>query len=178
MFRQVVGTLFRLAGSMSEAWRPVRGSQPVPEYGFERVVLPEPLSVNQAKLVDAFETARLAQRQVWKRTLAGEQLERVQALPAEDPAAFTFPSELWIRCLYDALLAFQRPGIDREALLAGLTGLYFGRTAGFFNEAREMTDEQAERLVESQAREFEDLKPWLVRAWEAQSAGGMVGGPG
>ncbi|MGH2483685.1 MAG: glycosyltransferase [Candidatus Limnocylindria bacterium] len=178
MFRQVVGTLFRLAGSMSEAWRPIRGSQPVPEYGFERVVLPEPISVNQAKLVDAFETARLAQRQVWKRTLAGEQLERVLALPADDPAAFPFPSELWIRCLYDALLAFQRPGIDREALLAGLTGLYFGRTAGFFNEAREMTDEQAERLVESQAREFEDLKPWLVRAWQAQSAGGPAEGPG
>ena len=60
MFRQVVGTLFRLAGSMSDAWLPVRGSQPVPEYGFERVVLPEPISVNQPKLVDAFETARLA----------------------------------------------------------------------------------------------------------------------
>jgi hypothetical protein len=170
MFRQVVGTLFRLAGSMSEAWLPVRGSQPVPEYGFERVVLPEPISVNQPKLVDAFETARLAQRQIWKRTLAGEQLERVLSLTADDPAAFAFPSELWIRCLYDALLAYQRPGIDREALLAGLTGLYFGRTAAFFNEAAEMTDEQAERLIEGQAREFEDLKPWLRRAWQAQSA--------
>jgi hypothetical protein len=34
-----------------------------------------------------------------------------------------------------------------------------------------MTDEQAERLVEGQAREFEDLKPWLVRAWQAQASG-------
>jgi glucosylglycerate synthase len=169
MFRQVVGTLFRLAGSMSDAWLPVRGSQPVPEYGFERVVMPEPISVNQPKLVDAFETARLAQRQVWKRTLAGEQLERVLALATDDPAAFAFPSELWIRCLYDALLAYQRPGMDREALLAGLTGLYFGRTAAFFNEAAEMTDEQAERVIEGQSREFEDLKPWLVRAWQAQA---------
>src|SRR5688500_5619631 len=108
MFRQVVGTLFRLAGSMSDAWLPIRGSQPVSEYGFERVVLPEPISVNQPKLVDAFETARLAQRQIWKRTLAGEQFERVLALTADDPAAFAFPSELWIRCLYDALLAYQR----------------------------------------------------------------------
>ena len=91
-------------------WLPIRGSQPVPEYGFERVVLPEPISVNQPKLVDAFDTARLAQRQVWKRTLAGEQLERVLALAVDDPAAFAFPSELWIRCLYDALLAYQRRG--------------------------------------------------------------------
>jgi hypothetical protein len=171
MFRQVVGTLFRLAGEQGEAWLPVRGSQPVPEYGFERVVLPEPITVNLPKLVDAFETARLAQASVWKRTLAGEQLERVRALPTDDPDAFDFPSELWIRCLYDALLAFQRPGADHEALLAGLTGLYFGRVAGFVNEARDLTDEQAERLVDAQARAFEDLKPWLVRAWQAQVDG-------
>jgi hypothetical protein len=174
MFRQVVGTLFRLAGDQADAWLPIRGSQPVPAYGFERVVLPEPLSVDHPKLVDGFETARLAQRQVWKRTLAGEQLERVLALDASDPPSFAFPSELWIRCLFDALLAFQRPGMDRDALLAGLTGLYFGRVAGFINEAREMTDDQAERLVEAQAREFEDLKPWLVRAWMAQQSGGAA----
>jgi hypothetical protein len=172
MFRQVVGTLFRLAGEQADAWLPVRGSHAIPEYGFERVVLPEPITVNLAKLVDAFETARLAQAPVWKRTLAGEQLERVRALSTDDPAMFAFPSELWIRCLFDALLAFQRPGVDREALLAGLTGLYFGRVASFINEATDLTDEQAERLVESQAREFEDLKPWLVRAWQAQAAPG------
>ena len=171
MFRQVVGTLFRLAGEQTEAWLPVRGSQPVPEYGFERVVRPEPITVNLAKLVDGFETARLAQGQVWKRLLTGEQLERVRALDASDPDAFSFPSELWIRCLYDALLAFQKPGIDRDALLAGLTGLYFGRTAGYVNEAIDLTDEQAEWLVEVQAREFEDLKPWLVRAWRTEVNG-------
>jgi hypothetical protein len=172
MFRQVVGTLFRMAGEQSEAWLGVRGSQPVPEYGFERVVLPEPITVNLPKLVDAFDTARLAQRQVWKRTLAGEQLERVLALPAEAPESFGFPSELWIRCLYDALLAYQRPGQDREALLAGLTGLYFGRVAGFVTEATDLSEEQAERLVDAQAREFEDLKPWLVRAWQARAVPG------
>ena len=175
MFRQVVGTLFRLSGQQAEAWLGVRGSQPVPEYGFERVVLPEPITVDQAALVAAFDTARLAQRQVWKRTLAGEQLERVLALPTDEPAAFAFPSELWIRCLFDALLASNRPGHDRETLLAGLTGLYFGRTAGFINEVRELTDEQAERLVEAQARESEDLKPWLVRAWQAQATDPVAG---
>jgi hypothetical protein len=169
MFRQVVGTLFRLAADQADAWLPLRGSQPVPAYGFERVVLPEPIAVNQAALVDGFETARLAQRAAWKRILAGEQLERVQALPADDPEAFVFPSELWLRCLLDALLAFQRPGADRDALLAALTGLYFGRTAGFVNEARDLSDDGAERLVEAQARECEDLKPALSRAWREQA---------
>ena len=58
MFRQVVGTLFRLAGHYSERWLRVRGSHPIPEYGFERVVAPEPITVNHAKLVDSFDSAR------------------------------------------------------------------------------------------------------------------------
>ena len=54
MFRQVVGTLFRLAGVYEDRWLRVRGSHPIPEYGFERVIAPETISVNHEKLVDAF----------------------------------------------------------------------------------------------------------------------------
>ena len=36
MFRQVVGTILRLAASHSEAWLDIRGSHDVPAYGFER----------------------------------------------------------------------------------------------------------------------------------------------
>ena len=64
----------------------------------------------------------------------------------EDPASFHFPAELWVRCLYDTLVAFHRRGADRERLLAALTPLYFGRTAGFIAETLEMTTDQAERV--------------------------------
>ena len=103
--------------------------------------------------------------------LSAEQLERVMSLeiPGE-PARFHFPAELWIRCLYDALVAYNRPGIDRERLLAALTPLYFGRTAGFIAETLEMTTDQAERVIEAQAREFEQLKPYLVASWRAMRA--------
>jgi hypothetical protein len=124
------------------------------------------VEVNHAKLVDNFETARLAQGGVWERMLAPEQLERVSTLEVpEDPAQFHFPSELWVRCLYDAMVAFHRPGIDRDELLAALTPLYFGRTAGFIAETLEMTADQAERVIDAQAREFEELKPYLVGRW-------------
>jgi glycosyltransferase involved in cell wall biosynthesis len=166
MFRQVVGTLFRLAAHYEDRWLRVRGSHAIPEYGFERVIAPEMVEVNHAKLVDNFETARLAQRSVWERMLAAEQLERVSTLEVpEDPAQFHFPSELWVRCLYDAMVAFHQPGIDREELLAALTPLYFGRTAGFIAETLEMTTDQAERVIDAQAREFEELKPYLVGRW-------------
>jgi glucosylglycerate synthase len=172
MFRQVVGTLFGLAGHYADRWIRVRGSHPIPEYGFERVIAPEPIEVNHAKLVDTFEGSRLTQRDVWAQLLADEQLERVMTLEVpDDPPGFHFPAELWIRCLYDALVAFHRRGADREQLLAALTPLYFGRTAGFISDTLEMTTDQAERVIDDQARQFEELKPYLVGRWRELRTG-------
>lgn len=172
MFRQVVGTLFSLAARYQDRWLKVRGSHPIPEYGFERVIAPEMVEVNRAKLVDGFETARLSQGEAWGELLSAEQLERVMSLEVpSDPGAFHFPAELWIRCLYDALVAYHRPGVDRDRLLAALTPLYFGRTAGFISETEEMSTDQAERVIEAQAREFETLKPYLVARWKALHGG-------
>jgi hypothetical protein len=46
MFRQVVGTILRLASAHPDAWLNVRGSHDVPAYGFERIIDPPPLEVN------------------------------------------------------------------------------------------------------------------------------------
>ena len=139
------------------------------------MIAPEVVKVNHAGLLDAFETARLSQAEAWEELLAAEQLDRVAALdiPAA-PGDFHFPAELWIRCLYDALVAYHRPGIDRERLLAALTPLYFGRTAGFIAETDEMSTEQAERVIEAQAREFEEIKPYLVSRWREMRAAGAA----
>jgi len=172
MFRQVVGTLFRLAGHYEDRWLRVRGSHPIPEYGFERVIAPEPIDVNHGKLIDNLENARLSERDVWAEMLAPEQLERVMSLDCDGPPErFHFSAELWIRCLYDTLVAFHRPGADRERLLAALTPLYFGRTAGFITDTLEMTTDQAERVIDDQARQFEELKPYLVKRWNEMRAG-------
>jgi glucosylglycerate synthase len=175
MFRQVVGTLFRLAGHYEDRWLRIRGSHSIPEYGFERVIAPEPINVSHEKLVDNFDNARLTSRDSWTQMLAPEQLERVMSLTWTDTASFHFPAELWIRCLYDALVSFHRPGVDQDRLLASLTPLYFARTASFIGETLEMTTDQAERVVDAQAKEFEELKPYLVARWREMRDGGANG---
>jgi len=173
MFRQVVGTLFKLAGRYEDRWMRVKGSHTIPEYGFERVVAPEEVTVNHAKLIDNFEQARLTQHDAWAEMLSDEQLERVMGLGLDgQPSDFRFSAELWIRCLYDALVAFHAPGADRERLLAALTPLYFGRTAGFISDTLDMTTDQAERVIDDQARQFEELKPYLVARWQEMRASG------
>ena len=176
MFRQVVGTLFRLAGHYEDRWLRVRGSHAIPEYGFERVIAPEMIDVNHAKLVDNFDQARLTQADTWREMLSAEQMERVMALEIPDaPADFHFPAELWVRCLYDTLVAFHRAGADRERLLAALTPLYFGRTAGFISTTLQLSTDQAERVIDDQARQFEDLKPYLVARWGEMRAASRSG---
>ena len=66
----LVGTLFGLAGRYQDRWLKVRGSHAIPEYGFERVIAPEVVEVNHAKLVDNFETARLSQVAAWEQAQA------------------------------------------------------------------------------------------------------------
>jgi hypothetical protein len=170
MFRQVVGTLFRLAGHYQDRWGKVHGSHPMPEYGFERVVSPEEVRVDQAKLVDNFEEAQLTHGATWREMLAPEQFDRVMGTASDKPDRFHFPTDLWVRCLYDALVAFHRPGTDEERLLAALTPLYFARTAAFIAETSEYSGEQAERVIEAQALVFEELKPYLVRRWDEEVA--------
>jgi glucosylglycerate synthase len=105
--------------------------------------------------------------------LSEEQLERVMGLELEgEPSNFHFSADLWVRCLYDTLVSFHRPGADREQLLAALTPLYFGRTAGFISDTLDMTTDQAERVIDDQARQFEELKPYLVTRWREMRAAG------
>jgi hypothetical protein len=172
MFRQVVGTLFRLAGHYQDRWLRVRGSHPIPEYGFERVIAPEPIEVSQEKLVNTFDSSRPTSIDTWRTMLAPEQLDRVMSLDCSDVENFHFPAELWVRSLYDALVAYHAPGAERDKLLSALTPLYFGRVAAFIAETREMSTEQAERVIDTQAREFEELKPYLVQRWRAMRAEG------
>ena len=45
------------------------------------------------------------------------------------------------------------------------TPLYFARIAGFVNKTKDMTNEEAERVVEDHAETFENNKDYLLRKW-------------
>ncbi len=137
MFRQVVGTLFRLAGHYEDRWLRVRGSPPDPGV---RLRAGDRTRADQRQ-------PREADRQLRERAAhqpreldpdAGTRAARTGHEPRPGPMrpSFHFPAELWIRCLYDALVSFHRPGVDQDRLLASLTPLYFARTASFIGETR------------------------------------------
>jgi hypothetical protein len=198
MFRQVVGTILRLAVRHSEHWLPIRGSHDVPAYGFERIIDPPPLEVNTLRLLTEFHQGSLTLADRWRTMFAPANLDTLMVLAkeagkladaartrlgvtgdvttakattlemADAVAAFHFPDDLWARLVYDLIIAADADEDGIEAMVASLVPIYFGRVASFVIENRQVTTDQAEERVERQAREFELLKPYLVDRWSAR----------
>ena len=197
MFRQVVGTILRLAVTHPDAWLSVRGSHDVPAYGFERIVDPAPIDVNPIRLLAEFHAGSLTVADTWRRTFDAGTVDQLLALAgeaerladaasarlgvggesdnerpstiamAEALAGFHFPDDLWARVIYDLVLAARRDDTDIATLVAALVPVYFGRTGSAIVETRHLDTADAEEIVERQAREFELWKPYLVERWNA-----------
>ena len=207
MFRQVVGTILRLAAAHPDAWLNVRGSHDVPAYGFERIIDPPPLEVNSIRLLSEFHAGSLTLADTWGRMLddanhaavmalaeeagtlaesasrrfgmGGEDAPRVGTLEmAETLTAFHFPDDLWARVIYDLVLAVRRGDLEAGTMVAALVPIYFGRVGSFVIENRNVTTADAEERVERQARQFELLKPYLVDRWTALDEAEAARGPG
>ena len=82
MFRQVVGTILRLAVRNADRWLTIHGSHDVPAYGFERLADPPPLEVNTIRLLTEFHGGSLAMASTWAEMLAPATLDTVMELAA------------------------------------------------------------------------------------------------
>src|SRR6266576_5103882 len=83
MFRQVVGTILRLAQKYSSQWLAIRGSHDVPAYGFERIIDPPPLEVNTLRLLTEFHQGSLTLADTWRRMFAPANADTVLVLARE-----------------------------------------------------------------------------------------------
>lgn len=196
MFRQVVGTILRLAVANADRWRDVRGSHDVPAYGFERHADPPPLEINVLRLLTEFHAGSLTMADTWRQMFAPGTFDEVMALAAESgalagalraqfgldapggeqpttaamaeaAASFHFPDDLWARLIYDLVIGARDEPDLLDGRVAALVPVYFGRTASFVIENRDLSTDRAENQVERLAREFERLKPYLVQRWDA-----------
>ena len=182
MFSQVVSTMLRLTVEHADTWLGVHGSHALPTYGFERYADPPPLEVDVVRLLAAFTRGRIALGEAWAQLVAPERMQALDALATEaqaaldeitrsdtpstaDDAEFFFPDELWARILFDLALTARGDTMDMDRLIAALVPIYFARVASLVIEARDMTTQQAETLVERQARAFEAAKPDFATRW-------------
>jgi len=166
MLYQVVSATFELMETHAAVWMPVRGSEPVPTFGFEYAVGLEHVNVNTARMLKLFREGLLNLREIWLDILGAGDLREVERLGALDDHEFRFPPGLWTRIVYDYALAFHLKKLPREHLIKSLLPLYIGKTAAFVLEVDPMTQHEAEAEIEKLCMEFENGKDYLLTCWK------------
>jgi glycosyltransferase involved in cell wall biosynthesis len=166
MFRQVVGTLFGMMAKYEANWKPVKGSQPTPIYGKSKEVEPEPVPVTLSAMIEKLRAGREEWGEVWDWVLSAENWAALQAILAQPNDTYRFTAEQWAPIVFDFAVAYNKNGLDKDAVIDSMTPLYYGRTAGLVVESEDMDSATFEReVIQAQAQTFEEWKPYLIERW-------------
>jgi glycosyltransferase involved in cell wall biosynthesis len=166
MFRQVVFTLFELMEKHDRAWKSIQGSKPIPIIGPDLHVEPQPFEINVRKLIDDFKIGFANYHEIWQKIIAPENWQVIEELAHAEGDAFLLKTEKWAKILYDLAAAFHHWKGNRNLMVSLMTPLYFARVASFVVRSKDMSNREAEALVEEQAEVFENTKNYLVRRWD------------
>jgi glycosyltransferase involved in cell wall biosynthesis len=172
MFRQVVGSLFALAGQYRDRWSAVDGVVDPPTFGLRAAFSVEPVSVSLTRLTWKFIEGYVRHESLWREVMSEETMsEVVRSIDeaSERQEGFRLDGELWIRIVYEFLIAYNRRRADPELVLDSLIPLYFARTASYVQEVAELTNEEAETAVDSLVDVAVRFKPYLERGWQKES---------
>jgi hypothetical protein len=166
MFRQVCGTIFTLMDEHESFWTGIQGSDPVPTFGMEATLEPDPIEVNQPRMVREFQTGLRLFGAVYKEIFSPDVYDALVEAGKLKPDDFLFPVEIWARLVYELAAKYHHLDMHRMRLLTLMTPLYLARVASFINRTRDMTSQEAEVVVEEQATIFEQEKPHLLEVWQ------------
>lgn len=165
MLFQVVGSTLDLMETYHDVWKTVRGSSPVPVFGFQYTVGLEPVAVDLERMKDRFRLGVRELMEIWEDILPGEVITLLKDI-SEHQDYFHIPDEIWARVVYSFAIAAHRQIISQEHLLKSLTPLYIGRTASFVQETMECNAKEVEEKIELLCNVFESEKNLIVENWE------------
>jgi hypothetical protein len=169
LFRQVLATIFELAGLYEDFWHQVKWSKPTALFGMDvqDVETPLPVEINMPRLYERFMQGFDNFNDIWSRVLDQTVYHKLQEIRGLGLQHFSFPSQTWARILFDALTAYHRlREPERTNLLDSLLPLYLGKVLTFVKKTERMSLQQAEEYIENECMIFEENKPYLVKVWE------------
>lgn len=146
-------------------WQRTRISGPVPVIG-----RPEPLSqdtgaMDTSRMVESFQLGNRELGEIWGMVLPPSILVELRKLSRLPPDQFRMPDELWVKIVYDFVLAHRLRTISRDHLLKSITPLYAGWVASYAQDLIRSGQTSPERRLERLALAFEAGKSYLVSRW-------------
>ncbi len=172
MFRQVVGSLYALAGKYPRHWLDVEQVADVPTYGFATVASAEEVPVSESRLIWKFVEGYVTHQPIWEQVLTAETYDGVMraiARAGDHPdQGFALSAAAWVRVVYDYLIAYNMQAVDATKLMDSMIPLYFARTASFVAEQRSASAAAAEAAVSQYVDLFVQDKDYLRAQWFMQ----------
>jgi hypothetical protein len=161
LLARVTGSLFADIESKAAFWQRPRRMPPP-----RRLVDEAQITDGTAELprmVESFRYAYSNLLEIWSLVLPPHSLLGLKRLSAMDANDFRMPDSLWVRIVFDFLVAYRLRTINRGHLLGAFIPLYLAWVAGHINLAAAGTN--PERHIEALATAFETDKPYLVSRW-------------
>lgn len=119
----------------------------------------EPVSPDEvAELISSFNIGYGNLHEIWSLVLPPQTLLGLKRLSVTPAADFAMKDALWVRIVYDFVLAHRLRTINRSHLLGSLTPLYLAWVASHLQANKP-------NAAEDLARAFEADKPYLVSRW-------------
>jgi len=166
MFQQVISTLFYLMGRYERNWSHENPLQLIPiNNRKEEEPQLTPVSVSLTRLHSEFVDGFNHFRPMYQEILNPENLVSLDRIHHRwnDNQEEELGPDLWSKILYDFACVYQLWERNRRKLVDIITPLYFGRTKSYCQQVMDMTYEQAESVVQDQARVFERNRPYLLK---------------
>lgn len=172
MFREVVGTLFRLAGRYKNSWWNVDDLETVKTFSDPLDVEPEPVPVNRPALVDKAVKRWEKHKNTIETCLSPATYSVVEdvmkALSRNESLLSFLTPTIWVRVLYDYLVAYNTSSLESETIMNSLIPLYFARTWSFYHEMDPLAGEEAEIYTQELVDDFREQKDHLRNRWEQE----------
>jgi glucosylglycerate synthase len=161
LLAQIAASLFADVDAKATFWQRARGIQPS-QTSTQTTPIAEP-PADIASMLEAFRLAYTNLHEIWSLVLPPNSLLGLKKLSLMNPESFRMPDNLWVRIVYDFILAFRLRTINRGHLLGALTPLYLAWVASHLTLISSGT--APEKHIQDLAIAFETDKPYLVSRW-------------
>ena len=166
VLRQTIGELFSVMEPTFSSWSGKSGSEPVPVSGVVPQVTLEPVRINRKRLGKMFQTGVAELQSVFQSILSANTLAELQRIVQTNGDEPYYPTELWVKTVYEFAAAHHKAVINRDHIVQALAPLFRGRVQTFLLENRNSSSAEMESNIENLCLEFERLKPYLLEIWK------------
>jgi len=162
---QVVGSLFQLAENYQSLWQKGVPESHLPTFGTPAPSPATSPSMDPHSMIQAFQRGLRDLLPLWEQALSPDTLQDLYPLGSPGVTDFRFSMDLWVRVIYDMLLAFHYRIFYWRHLLKALVPLYLGRLASLIMETEKGSEAEVEESTQLLCQRFVALKPYLAERW-------------